>query len=171
MYLPDSGHSASNQAARDRESQTVSAKIDRIRAFSVSIQSMSGGIIACGVNMLMTAERLEEERSRHSLDLRYESLIRLVDAIRSQGDLEDLFQVVAVELQKVVPFDVMAQCDHTGNKVYWHFSAAMDSAMDRSSDVPKEESVGWSVYRTQRPLVIQVTDAETPFCGHYVRFR
>jgi hypothetical protein len=26
MYLPDSGHSASNRAARDREPQTVSAK-------------------------------------------------------------------------------------------------------------------------------------------------
>src|ERR1700733_7475510 len=97
--------------------------------------------------MLVTAERREEERSTQSLALRYESLIRLVDAIRSQGDLEDLFQVVAVELQKVVPFDVMAQCDHTGNKVYWHFSAAMDSAIGRSSDVPKEEAVGWSVYR------------------------
>jgi hypothetical protein len=37
MNLPDSGHSASDQAARDRESQTVSAKLDRNQAYSVSI--------------------------------------------------------------------------------------------------------------------------------------
>jgi formate hydrogenlyase transcriptional activator len=121
--------------------------------------------------MLVAAERLEEERSTQSLARRYESLIRLADAIRSQPDLEDLFQVVAVELQRVVPFDAMAQCDPTGNKVHWHYSAAIDSAVSRLSDVPKEETVGWSVHRTQQPLVIQVTEDETRFHTSIERLR
>jgi formate hydrogenlyase transcriptional activator len=121
--------------------------------------------------MLVTAERLEEGRSTQALALRYESLMRLADAIRSKHDLEDLFQVLAAELQKVVPFDAMAQCDHTGNKVHWHFSAAIDSAVNRLSDIPKEETVGWLVHRTQQPVVIQVTEAETRFRTTIERLR
>jgi formate hydrogenlyase transcriptional activator len=121
--------------------------------------------------MLVAAERLEEGRSTQALARRYESLIHLADAIRSKHDLEDLFQVLAAELQKVVPFDAMAQYDHAGNKVHWHFSAAIDSAVSRFSDIPKEETVGWSVYRTQQPVVIRVTEAETRFRTTIERLR
>jgi formate hydrogenlyase transcriptional activator len=121
--------------------------------------------------MLVAAERLEEGRSTQSLARRYESLIRLADAIRSQHDLEGLFQVLAAELQNVVPFDAMAQCDHTGNKVHWHLSAAIDSALSRLSEIPKEETVGWSVHRTQQPVVIQVSEAETRFRTTIERLR
>jgi formate hydrogenlyase transcriptional activator len=121
--------------------------------------------------MLVAAERLEEGRSTQSLARRYESLIRLADAIRSRRDLEDLFKVLAAELQNVVPFDAMSQCDHTGNKVHWHLSAAIDSAISRLSEIPKEETVGWSVYRTQQPAVIQVGEAETRFRTTIERLR
>ena len=94
---------------------------------------------------------------------RYESLIRLAEAIRSHRDQKDLFQLLADELRQVVPFDAMAQCDHAGNKVYWHFSEAYDSEKFRASDIPKEESVAWWVDRTQEPLVLQVGDEETRF--------
>src|SRR6202051_4033264 len=113
--------------------------------------------------MLVAAERLEGGRSTQSLARRYESLIRLADAIRSQPNLEDLFQVLAAELQNVVPFDAMAHCDHTGNKVHWHLSAAIDSALSRLSELPKEETVAWSVHHTQQPVVLQVSEAETRF--------
>jgi formate hydrogenlyase transcriptional activator len=112
--------------------------------------------------MLAMAEGLEEARSTQSLTSRYESLIRLAEAIRSHRDEKDLFQLLVDELRQVVPFDVMAQCDHDGNKVHWHFSEAYDSEK-RVSDIPKEETVPWWVDRTQQPLVLQVTDEETRF--------
>jgi formate hydrogenlyase transcriptional activator len=117
--------------------------------------------------MRVTAEVLEGSRSAQSLAPRYESLIRLAEAIRSHRDQKDLFQLLADELRQVVPFDAMCQFDHTGNKINWHFSEAY--AADRSarisqvSVIPKEETVAWWVHRTQQPLVIQVADEETRF--------
>jgi formate hydrogenlyase transcriptional activator len=115
----------------------------------------------------VVAEVLEGTRSTQSLASRYESLIRLAEAIRSHRDQNDLFQLLANELRQVVPFDAMAQFDHTGNRVNWHFSEAY--AADRSvrisqvSDIPREETVAWWVHRTQQSLVIQVGDEATPF--------
>src|ERR1700730_17205722 len=94
----------------------------------------------CGMTMLATAERLEEARSTQSLAPRYESLIRLAEAIRSHRDQKDLFHLLVDELRQVVPFDVMAQCDHAGNKVNWHFSEPYDSEKP-VPHIPKEETV------------------------------
>src|SRR5216683_2166326 len=114
------------------------------------------------MTMLATAERLEGARSTDSLAPRYESLIRLAEAIRSHQDQKDLFQFLAAELRQVVLFDVMAHCDRAGNKVNWHFSEAYDSKK-RASDIPKEETVAWWVDRTQEPVVLQVAGEETRF--------
>src|SRR6266481_6519108 len=108
--------------------------------------------------MLATAERLEGARSTDSLAPRYESLIRLAEAIRSHQDQKDLFQLLADELRHVVPFDALAQFDHAGNRVNWHFSKAYDTTISRVSDIPNEETVGWWVHQTQQPLVIQADD-------------
>jgi formate hydrogenlyase transcriptional activator len=113
--------------------------------------------------MRITAEVLEETRSTQSVAPRYESLIRLAEAIRSHRDQKDLFQLLADELRQVVPFDAMSQIDPTGNKVNWRFSEAYDSRLSRVSDIPKEETVAWWVHRTQQPLVIQVAHEETRF--------
>jgi formate hydrogenlyase transcriptional activator len=113
--------------------------------------------------MVGTAERLEVADSMQALGPRYESLIRLAEAIRSHRDQKDLFQLLADELHQVVPFDAMAQCDHAGNKVNWHFSETYDSERFRVSEIPREESVAWWVVRTQQPLVLQVGDEETRF--------
>src|ERR1700737_954498 len=99
------------------------------------------------MSMLATAEGLEVGRSTHPLAPRYESLIRLADAIRSHRDQKDLFQLLVNELREVVPFDVMAQCDHAGNKVNWHFSEPYDSEKP-VPHIPKEETVAWWVDRT-----------------------
>src|ERR1700730_12826646 len=115
----------------------------------------------CGMTMLATAERLEEARSTQSLAPRYESLIRLADAIRSNRNQKDLFQLLVNELRQVVPFDVMAHCDLAGNKVNWHFSKAFTEKP--VSDIPKEETVAWWVDRTQQPVVLQAADEETRF--------
>jgi formate hydrogenlyase transcriptional activator len=113
--------------------------------------------------MVGTAERLEVAHAMQALGPRYESLIRLAEAIRSHRDQKDLFQLLADELHQVVPFDAMAQCDQAGNKVNWHFSEAYDSERFRVSDIPREESVAWWVVSTQQPLVLQVGDEETRF--------
>src|SRR6267378_355552 len=102
-------------------------------------------------------------RDGQSLAPRYESLIRLAEAIRSHRDQKDLFQLLADELRHVVPFDAMAQFDHAGNRVNWHFSEAYDSKVSRVSEIPKEETVGWWVHRTQQPVVLQVANEETRF--------
>jgi formate hydrogenlyase transcriptional activator len=110
----------------------------------------------------LTAERLEESRSTQSLTLRYESVIRLAEAIRSHRDQKDLFQLLADELRQVVLFDALAQFDHAGNRVNWHFSEAYHSK-GPVSDIPKEDTVAWSVYQTQEPVVLQVASEETRF--------
>jgi len=115
------------------------------------------------MTMVGTAERLEEARSTESLTPRYESLIRLAEAIRSHRDQNDLFQLLADELRQVVAFDAMCHCDHAGNKVNWHFSEAVDSRVSQVSDIPKKETVGWWVHRTQEPVVLQVANEETRF--------
>ncbi len=121
--------------------------------------------------MLVAEERLEGGRSTQSRARRYEALIRLADAIRSQPDLEDLVRFLAAELQNVVPFDAMAQYDDAGNKVHWHLSPAVDSALSRLSEIPKEETVAWSVHQTQQPIVLQVSEAETRYRTTIERLR
>jgi formate hydrogenlyase transcriptional activator len=106
---------------------------------------------------------MEEAWSTEPLTPRFESLIRLAEAIRSHRDQNDLFQLLADELRQVVAFDAMAHCDHAGNKVNWHFSEAFDSRISRVADIPKEETIGWWVHRTQEPVVLQVADEETRF--------
>jgi len=113
--------------------------------------------------MLVAAERQEIRRSTPSLAHQYESLIRLAEAIRSHRDHKDLFQVLAHALRDVVPFDGICQCDPTGNKVNWHFSEPYNSDDHRISNIPKEETVGWWVNRTQQSVVIQVDSQETRF--------
>jgi formate hydrogenlyase transcriptional activator len=118
--------------------------------------------------MVVMAESVKVAYSTQSLASRYESLIRLAEAIRSHQNQRDLFQLLADELRQVVPFDAMAQYDLAGNKVNWHFSEAYDSLKCRVSDIPKEESVHWWVHRSQQPVVLQaanlqVTNQETRF--------
>src|SRR5260370_4160193 len=114
------------------------------------------------MTVLATAGRLEGARPTDSLAPRYEAMIRLAEAIRSHQDQKNLLQFFADELRQVVPFDVMAQCEHAGKKVNWHFSEAYDSKK-RGSDIPKEETVAWWVDRTQQPVVLQVAGEETRF--------
>ena len=125
--------------------------------------SQVGDMIAHSTTMLATAQRLEVARSTQSLVSRYESLIRLAEAIRSHRDQKDLFQFLAEELRHVVPFDALAQCDHAGNKVNWQLSEDYESRRSHFAHIPREETVGWWVDQAQEPLVLQVGDHETRF--------
>jgi formate hydrogenlyase transcriptional activator len=106
---------------------------------------------------------VEGAQSTEPLAARFESLIRLAEAIRSHRDHKDLFPLLADELHHVVRFDGMAQFDPTGNRVNWHFCDTYPLGNSQVSDIPKEESVAWWVHQTQQSLVIQVADEETRF--------
>ncbi len=111
--------------------------------------------------MLLTADM--PARAAETLEPQYESLIRLAEAIRSHPDQNDLFQLLADELRRVVPFDAICQVDHAGNKINWHFSEVCDSRFSGISEIPREETVGWWVDRTQQTVVLRVDDQETRF--------
>jgi len=111
-----------------------------------------------------SAKQLDEVASSASLAARYESLIRLAEAIRSQHDQKELFRLLANELNKVVQFDGMAQFDAAANKIHWHLCdrcAALNAPP--LSDLEKEETVAWWVHRTNQPVVIPFVDRETRF--------
>jgi formate hydrogenlyase transcriptional activator len=111
--------------------------------------------------MLLTADT--PPRAAETLGPQFESLIRLAEAIRRHPDQKDLFQLLADELREVVPFDAICQVDHAGNKINWHFSEFCDSKRSGISDIPKEETVGWWVDRTQQAVVLRVNDEEKRF--------
>jgi formate hydrogenlyase transcriptional activator len=91
---------------------------------------------------------------------RYESLIRLAEAIRSQQGEGDLFGLLAEELRRVVPFDAIAQFDETATKVNWRSHASHDAVCPLTS-AEREESVAWWVHQHQQPFVVPFVDRET----------
>ena len=101
---------------------------------------------------------------------RYESLIRLADAIRSQHGPDDLFGLLVDELRRVVPFDAIAQFDETSTKVNWRYERPSDGVCPLTS-AEKEESVPWWVHQHQQPLVVPSIDDETRFRPSMERLR
>lgn len=109
-------------------------------------------------------EPSEEARSDRAVSARYESLIRVAEAIRSQRDQKELFNLLANELRRVVPFDAIAQYDDAANKVNWHVCAHCNQEdVAPLSGLVKEETVAWWVYEHQQALVIPVVEEERRF--------
>jgi hypothetical protein len=67
----------------------------------------------------VTAAAVETYADRQ-IAARYESLIRLSQAIRAHRDPAQLFDLLVKELRQVVPFDAIAQYDDQANKTHWH---------------------------------------------------
>ena len=101
-------------------------------------------------------------RPEQSLGARYESLIRLGEAIRSQRDQRQLFRLLADELRQVVPFDAIARYDDDSNKVDWHVCSRCED-LTPLSDLTKEETVAWWVYQNQQPVIIPSVADEVRF--------
>ena len=91
---------------------------------------------------------------------RYESLIRLADAIRSQPADGDLFGLLAEELRRVVPFDAIAQFDESATKVNWR-SEVPHAGLCPLTSAEREESVASWVHEHQQPFVVPWVDRET----------
>jgi formate hydrogenlyase transcriptional activator len=94
---------------------------------------------------------------------RYESLIRLAEAIRTHQHPQDLFQILVRELANVVRFDAVAQYDDALNKVNWHLGERCNPAAKPSRDLEKEETIAWWVQQHQQVLVVASTDEEQRF--------
>ena len=99
-----------------------------------------------------------------SLAARYESLIRLAEAVRSNHDGRELFELLARELRRVVPFDAIAQYDDRPSKVNWHVCAEMPQAPNGPpGDLATEETPAWWVHEHQEVVVVADLQLETRF--------
>src|SRR5271170_6094064 len=102
--------------------------------------------------------------SSEALASRYEALIRLAEVIRSKPDEEDLFETLASELHQVVPFDGISQLGPGASRVRWQFLEPYKGkveAIRAVSDIPRDETASWWVYRNQQPIMIRVGDGGT----------
>jgi formate hydrogenlyase transcriptional activator len=108
-----------------------------------------------------------------SLAARYESLIRMAGAVRSHRDGRELFELLARELRRVVPFDAIAQYDDRPCKVNWHICT---NAQSPASDHPlaglaTEETLAWWVHQHQEVVVIPDLEQESRFPKTMERLR
>jgi formate hydrogenlyase transcriptional activator len=94
---------------------------------------------------------------------RYESLIRLAEAIRTQNHPDQLFQVLVRELGNIVRFDAVAQYDEALNKVNWHLGELCNPRPAPSRHLEKEETIAWWVQHHQQVLVIDSVEEEQRF--------
>src|ERR1700692_1277141 len=112
------------------------------------------------------AVQLRLALSEQSVAARYESLIRVSQAISAYRDPRKLFDVLVDELRRVIEFDGIgiAQYDETTQAIEWHVSIHCEEPNPVLKDkcVQKETMTCW-VFQNQRPLVIPFVDQETRF--------
>jgi formate hydrogenlyase transcriptional activator len=107
-----------------------------------------------------------------SLAARYESLIRLSAAVRSNHDGRELFELLARELRRVVPFDAIAQYDDRPSKVNWHVCGDMPQPSETPlGDLATEETLAWWVHEHQEIVVVPDLELETRFPKTIQRLR
>jgi formate hydrogenlyase transcriptional activator len=101
-----------------------------------------------------------------SVAARYESLIRVSQAVSAHREPRKLFEVIVGELRRVIDFDGIgiAHYDETTDAIEWHVSIHCQepSPILRDKCAQKETMTCW-VFRNQQPLVI-------PFVGDETRF-
>src|SRR5512138_335016 len=114
--------------------------------------------------MLTNTELTDAPATAGPLAARYESLIRLAEAIRSRRDQSDLFDLLANELRSVVQFDAILQYDEAANKVRWLLcESCTEPTRNPLSGLQKEETLAWWVHANQQVIVIPDLDHETRF--------
>jgi len=111
----------------------------------------------------MLAAPILEAESHRSTAARYESLIRIAAAVRSQKEPQDLFGLLVEELGQVVQFDAIAQYDESSNKVHWHMCEGCRKPRSLPSDIDKDETLPAWVYRNQEIVALPNLDRETRF--------
>jgi len=102
--------------------------------------------------------RTEEviDGSRLSAATRFESLVRVSNAIGTHRDPQELFGALVRELHRVVPFDYICVTirDEKSNTFHRHsIDAKTGAAIPPDPELAMEESDAWWVYQSQEPLV------------------
>jgi len=106
--------------------------------------------------------------TEYLLSDRYESLIRVSQAIGAHRDPKDLFRALATELHRVIQFDgiVVAQYDEASNEVLWNACQVCDGQGPIAAPkAPPNETITKWVYDQQKPLVIPSLEREIRFPG------
>ena len=106
------------------------------------------------------------DRSRLSPAIRYESLVRVSNAIGTHRDSQVLFSALVGELRRVVPFDCIGVYirDQSSNTFHKHFVHADTQApIPSDPEIAVEESYAWWVYENQEPLVTSLETDDPRF--------
>jgi formate hydrogenlyase transcriptional activator len=102
--------------------------------------------------------RTEEftDGTRVSAASRFESLVRVSNAIGMHRDPEELFAALVKELHRVVRFDYIGVTirDEKSNTFHKHsVDAETEAAIPPDPELAIEESDAWRVYQSQKPLI------------------
>src|SRR5258706_1056952 len=113
--------------------------------------------------------RTEEvtDGSRLSAATRFESLVRVSNAIGTHRDPQELFGGLVRELHRVVPFDYIGVSirDEKSNTFHRHsIDAETEAAIPPDPELPIEESDAWWVYQNQKPLVTSLEAQHAQVC-------
>src|SRR5882672_1696645 len=113
--------------------------------------------------------RTEEvtDGSRLSAATRFESLVRVSNAIGTHRDPQELFGALVRELHRVVPFDYIGVSirDEKSNTFHRHsIDAETEAAIPPDPELPIEESDAWWVYQNQKPLVTSLEAQHAQVC-------
>src|ERR1700726_68345 len=93
---------------------------------------------------------------RFSAATRFESLVRVSNAIGMHRDPEELFAALVKELHRVVRFDYIGVTirDEKSNTFHRHsVDAETEAAIPPDPELAIEESDAWRVYQSQKPLI------------------
>jgi formate hydrogenlyase transcriptional activator len=104
--------------------------------------------------------------SRLSAEVRFESLVRVSNAIGMHRDPKELFSVLVRELHRVVPFDYICVTvrDEKSNTFHRHsIDAKTEAAIPPDPELTMEESDAWWVYHNQEPLVTSLETHDARF--------
>jgi formate hydrogenlyase transcriptional activator len=91
-----------------------------------------------------------------SVASRFESLVRVSNAIGMHRDPEELFAALVKELHRVVRFDYIAVTirDEKSNTFHKHsVDAETEAVIPPDPELAIEESDAWRVYQSQKPLI------------------
>jgi formate hydrogenlyase transcriptional activator len=96
----------------------------------------------------------------------YRALLEVAEAIATRGDLDELFQDLASQLPRVVPFDYinLVLYDPAREVMRVHTLVAPEPTTIRPGlELPVDESPGGFVWKTQEALVVADVSSETRF--------
>jgi len=97
-------------------------------------------------------------------ETRYETLIRVSNAIGTYRDPQDLFRALVRELHRVVQFDRVGVSihDEKSNTFHRHFlDAETEAAIPPDPELKMEESDAWWVYQNQEPMITSLGPHDT----------